>query len=220
MKSTGAVYGSTRRDPALFTEQMPPRSLPSGYGKDAQDVEGYVRSFTRRRPDVDVMVLRFANFIGPSIDSFLAPYFSLKAVPMVVGYNPRLQLLHERDAVAALVHGALLAGDAPGIYNIAPPDVMLLSQAILRAGRLPLPLVGPAASVASRLVRLLGFADFTAEHVQYLRYGRAMDTTQARQRLGFTPEYSTVGAFDDYLLGRGIHPTLPLRALRKVVRAA
>ena len=53
VKSTTAVYGSSPRDPALFTEDIEPRSLPkSGYAKDAVEVEGYVRGFGRRRPDV------------------------------------------------------------------------------------------------------------------------------------------------------------------------
>ncbi len=50
----------------MFTEDTPAKSLPrSGYAKDAVEVEGYVRGFSRRRPDVAVSVLRFANFIGP-----------------------------------------------------------------------------------------------------------------------------------------------------------
>lgn len=219
VKSTSAVYGSSGRDPAMFTEQMQPRTLAGGYGRDAQDVEGYVRSFMRRRPDVVVTMLRFANFIGPQIDSVLAPYFMLKAVPMIAGYDPRLQLLHERDAVDALVACvARTDGAAAGVFNVAAPDVMLLSQAILRAGRVPLPVVGPAATAASRLVRALGFADFTPEHIQFLRYGRAMDTTLARERLNYRPVYSTVGAFDDYLNGRGITSTMPLRVLRAALR--
>ncbi|HLZ39226.1 MAG TPA: NAD-dependent epimerase/dehydratase family protein, partial [Mycobacteriales bacterium] len=53
VKSTAAVYGTSSRDPALFTEDMEPRELPQGgYGKDAVEVEGYVRGFGRRRPDV------------------------------------------------------------------------------------------------------------------------------------------------------------------------
>src|SRR3954452_14247132 len=36
VKSTSAVYGSSPRDPALFTEEMEPRGLPrSGYAKDS-----------------------------------------------------------------------------------------------------------------------------------------------------------------------------------------
>src|SRR5947209_15680019 len=55
VKSTTAVYGSSSKDPALFTEDFDPHDLPrSGYGKDAVEVEGYVRGFGRRRPDVSV----------------------------------------------------------------------------------------------------------------------------------------------------------------------
>src|SRR5436190_20635463 len=70
VKSTTAVYGSSPRDPALFTEDMEPIGLPrSGYAKDAVEVEGYVRGFGRRRPDVTMSLLRFTNFIGPVIET-------------------------------------------------------------------------------------------------------------------------------------------------------
>ena len=53
VRSTTTIYGSSSRDPALFTEDMEPRQLPrGGYGKDAVEVEGYVRGFSRRRPDI------------------------------------------------------------------------------------------------------------------------------------------------------------------------
>src|SRR6476646_2611325 len=78
VKSTTAVYGPSPRDPAIFTEDMTAKSLPgSGYSKDAVEVEGYVRGFIRRRPDINVTLLRFANFIGPFIDTPLTRYFQL-----------------------------------------------------------------------------------------------------------------------------------------------
>ena len=44
VKSSTNVYGSAPRDPAVFTETTPPKSLPSGgFAKDAVEVEGYVR---------------------------------------------------------------------------------------------------------------------------------------------------------------------------------
>lgn len=48
VKSSTSVYGSAPRDPAVFTETTPPKSLPSGgFAKDAVEVEGYVRGFAR-----------------------------------------------------------------------------------------------------------------------------------------------------------------------------
>ncbi|HEX6262274.1 MAG TPA: NAD-dependent epimerase/dehydratase family protein, partial [Actinomycetota bacterium] len=82
MKSTTAVYGSGPKDPAVFTEDMSARSeAPHGYAKDAIEVEAYARSFARRRDDVDLTVLRFANFIGPGVASTLTRYFSLPLIP-------------------------------------------------------------------------------------------------------------------------------------------
>ncbi|MEN3360228.1 MAG: UDP-glucose 4-epimerase, partial [Mycobacteriales bacterium] len=58
LKSTTAVYGASSRDPAVFTEAMQARAVPSGgFAKDSLDIEGFVRAFARRRPEVDVAVL-------------------------------------------------------------------------------------------------------------------------------------------------------------------
>ena len=68
VKSSSAVYGSSSRDPAMFTEDMGAKRLPrSGYAKDVLEVEGYVRGFARRRPDVAVTMLRAANMVGPTV---------------------------------------------------------------------------------------------------------------------------------------------------------
>src|SRR5438132_6242276 len=63
MKSSTAVYGASPRDPALFTENMSARGeIRHGYAKDSIEVEQSARDFGRRRPDVGLTVLRFANF--------------------------------------------------------------------------------------------------------------------------------------------------------------
>src|SRR3954466_781176 len=67
VKSSTTVYGAGPRDPALFTEEMAPRAIhQTGLSKDAVEVEGYVRGFARRRPDVCVSTLRMADWIGPT----------------------------------------------------------------------------------------------------------------------------------------------------------
>src|SRR3954449_6357071 len=131
VKSSSTVYGSSSRDPAMFTEEMGAKRLPrSGYAKDVLEVEGYVRGFARRRPDVAVTLLRTANSVGPGVVSPLTGYFRLPVVPTVLGYDARLMLLHEDDLLAVLRHSAL--DGVHGTFNVAGDGVLMLSQALRR----------------------------------------------------------------------------------------
>lgn len=203
VKSTASVYGAGPRDPAMFTEDMTPKHPPtSGWAKDSAEVEGYVRGFARRRPDVRVAIMRLANFIGPRVETAMTAYFSLPMVPTVLGYDARMQFIHEDDGIESLRLASL--GEVSGVYNIAGPGVITVSQAIRRAGRpwigVPRPLLG----LAGRSLGRAGLADFSSEQVRFLTYGRAIDTSRAQRILGFTPTYSTPEAFADFVEGHGL----------------
>jgi UDP-glucose 4-epimerase len=207
LKSTTAVYGSSPRDPALFDESMTPKDLSSGgYAKDAAEIEGYLRGFARRRPDVSVTVLRFTNFIGPRIDTVFTRYFALPVVPTVLGYDARVQMLHEEDALAVLERAA--SHDVPGVFNVAADGVLLLSQAIRRAGRIPLPVPSPAVGPVGRFFRGARIVDFSPEQMRLLNFGRVVDTARLRHQFGFTPRWTTMQAFDDFVRGRALRPVL------------
>ncbi|WP_030813905.1 NAD-dependent epimerase/dehydratase family protein [Streptomyces sp. NRRL F-2799] len=207
VKSSTNVYGSAPRDPAVFTETTPAKSLPSGgFAKDAVEVEGYVRGFARRRPDVAVCVLRFANILGPTPDTPLASYFALPVLPTVLGYDPRLQFVHEDDVIEVL----RIASHEPrrgtlnsGTFNIAGDGVLLLSQVSRRLGRPTVPLLLPAVTWAGSLVRTLGMTDFSPEQIRLLTHGRVVDTGQMRDTLGFAPTYTTAETFADFARGQG-----------------
>jgi UDP-glucose 4-epimerase len=205
VKSTTAVYGTSPRDPAIFTEDMSAKSLPvSGYAKDAVEVEGYVRGFMRRRPDIDVTLLRFANFIGPFIDTPLTRYFQLAVVPTALGYDPRMQLLHETDAIEVLRLATTSA--RTGTFNVAGDGALLLSQAIRRAGRIPLPIPAPAVAFVGRAVRRSGLVDFSPEQMQFLNFGRVVGNGRLKSEFGYIPAYTTAEAFDSFLVGRPVEP--------------
>ncbi|MBC7373091.1 MAG: NAD-dependent epimerase/dehydratase family protein [Frankiales bacterium] len=196
VKSTTAVYGSSPRDPALFTEDVEPRALPkSGYAKDAVEVEGYVRGFGRRRPDVALSLLRFTNFIGPAIETPLTRYLSLPLVPTVLGFDPRIQLCHEDDGIEVLRRATVQ--DHRGIFNVGGRGVLLLSQALRRLGRPSLPIPSPAVSLVARAFRGAGIVDFSPEQMRYLEHGRVADVARLQAEFGWSPR-STARAFDDY----------------------
>jgi UDP-glucose 4-epimerase len=197
VKSSTTVYGASPRDPAMFTEDMAPKVLPrSGYAKDSVEVEAYVRGFSRRRPDVAVTTLRFANFIGPAVRTPLTEYFTLPVLPVVLGHDARMQFVHEDDGLVALRVACL--EDRPGTYNVAGDGTLMLSQAARRAGRPVLPLPGLVSTTVGGLLRRAKIADFSPEQIQFLTYGRGVDTTRMRERLGFEPKHTTAHAFDSF----------------------
>ena len=217
VKSSASVYGSSGKDPALFTEDMEPKRLPrSGFAKDSVEVEGYVRGFARRRPDVDVTLLRFANFISPRIETPLTSYFALPVLPTPIGYDARLQFVHEDDGLEVMRIPTV--GSAPGTFNVAGDGVILLSQAARRAGRLVVPVPAPAGGWVGQLFRRVGLADFSPEQMAFLSHGRAVDCSRLRETLGYTPRYTTVEAFDDFVRGRRMITPLPRERVAEVER--
>jgi UDP-glucose 4-epimerase len=215
VRSTSAVYGVSSQDPAVFTEDMEPSDLPSsGYAKDATEIEDYVRGFGRRRPDVDITTLRFSNLIGPRIDALLARYFAMPVVPVVFGYDARLQLLHSEDALEILDRAT--TRHLPGVFNAGGHGVLMLSQAIRRAGRLAMPVPGVAVGPVSGFLRSTRLVDFSPEQLRFLNFGRVIDTARLVQRFGFTPRWTTRQAFDDFVRGRGLTPIIPAECVRDV----
>ena len=197
VKSSTTVYGAGPRDPAMFTEEMAPRAIhQTGLSKDAVEVEGYVRGFARRRPDVCVTTLRMANWMGPQTDSPITRYFAMPVVPTVFGFDARLQFLHESDGVEAIHHATV--NELPGTFNLAGDGVLVLSQAIRRLGRPAFRLPSFTAASTAAVVRRARLADFSPDQITFLTYGRAVDTTRMRTEFGFEPEYTTAGAFEDF----------------------
>jgi UDP-glucose 4-epimerase len=197
VKSSAAVYGSSPRDPAVFSENMNPKSMPrAGFGKDSVEVEGYVRGFSRRRPDVEITMLRLANVIGPSIRTAITDYFALPLIPVPLGYDARFQFLHEDDATAALILAT--TGPSVGIVNVAGEGFLTVLQcaAISRRPILPVPL--STAGLIGNIVKRSGLADFSSDQLTFLAFGRGLDTTRMHTVLGFEPQYSTRAAFEDF----------------------
>ena len=229
VKSTSGVYGAGPGDPAIFTEDTAAATPPrTGWAKDCLEVEGYVRGFTRRRPDVAVVLLRFASIVGPGLETPLSRAFALPLVPGLLGHDGRLQFVEEEDAVQAMVAATLGAagGDGRGVgdgrgarvtgaVNVAGDGVLTTSQAAAMAGRPVLGLPEQLASSASRWLTRLGAAELTFEDLRLLGYGRVLDTTRCREEMGFVPTLTTREAFAAFVQAqrlRGLRPFVDLVA--------
>ncbi len=195
--SSTAVYGTSPRDPAMFTEASTALGgARSGFPKDIVEVEAYVRGFARRRPEILITTLRAANILHVEVESPLGSYFENPVLPAAIGFDPRLQFLHVDDALNVLVEAVL--NDRPGTFNVAGDGVVLLSQAARRLGRptMPLPPIGFGAA-ARRLVRLMG-SEIPPDLHRLLTYGRVVDTSALRDIFGYQLLHTTEAVLDEY----------------------
>jgi UDP-glucose 4-epimerase len=203
VRSSTAAYGASFRDPGVFTETTPPTLVPrGGFAKDIIEIEGYVRGFSRRRADVVTTVLRLAPFVGPDADTTLTRYFELPVVPTVLGRDPRLQFIHVDDALELLVRAVV--ENHRGTYNVAGEGVLLLSQAVRRAGRIAVPVIELGMNAFAAFVKASGMGEFSHDQLDLFVHGRVVDNRALVEEFGFRPR-STQEAFDDFVQGRRLH---------------
>jgi UDP-glucose 4-epimerase len=134
----------------------------------------------------------------------------------VLGYDARMQLLHSEDALAVMERAT--QHDLPGVFNVGGDGVLMLSQAIRRAGRIALPVPSMAVPMVGRLVRSARLVDFSPDQMRFLNFGRVVDTTLLQRDFGFTPRWTTMQAFDDYVSGRALRPAIDVDTLAAAER--
>ncbi len=187
VRSDGAVYGAGPRSPSVVTVHSKLERSGGRYQRDLEQMESFVRDTADRHNHVDYTILRLAPVFGPTIRNPISDYLTLPGVPTLLGFDPRLQLLSERDALNVFLHA--VDNPSPGTFNIAGPGQLYLSR-ILRLGRrIPQPLPKRAFHAALRGLASSGVA-LPKHTIALLRHGRVMDTSGMGDVLGFHPEHT------------------------------
>ncbi len=193
-KSSAHWYGCEQDDPAFFTETMSrPHPPKSPIERDIVEAEAAVSDFAEKHPDRTVSILRFSNVLGPDVRTSFSTLLSLPAVPMVLGFDPRWQVVHEDDVVHALEHAAF--NHVPGTFNVAADGVLALSEMIGLVGKRPLPVLPPwGTNLAAGPLRRFGMR-FPDEMVNQMRFGRGLDNRKYKAagfRYGYTSREATM----------------------------
>jgi UDP-glucose 4-epimerase len=200
VKSSQAVYGAGPSDPSFFSEEMTNLERPvSSVTRDLLDMEQLVSEFALRNESCQVTVLRLGFRV--SEDTTLASYLSLPIVPTFAGFDPRLQLLHEDDAVEAVVRAVL--GQQAGVFNVAAEGVVLLSQAIAIMGGTPAPILPPYGRWIGRLaLRALTHVQLQAHLADVIAFGSVMDWAKLEAELGWKPAHTSRAVMDALARGK------------------
>ncbi len=188
-KSSAHFYGTAQDDPAFFTEGMGrPHPPATPIERDILDAEAAVNEFAEHNPDTTVTTLRCTNVLGPSVKTSHTALFRLPAVPMILGFDPRYQFVHEDDVVAALAHA--LREDLPGVYNVGADGILSLSEVIGLLGKPYAPILPPwGTGLAAMVLRRAGLR-IPPEMLSQLRFGRGLDNRKLKST-GFGYRYTS-----------------------------
>ena len=97
IRGSAGIYGAEPAAPQFFSEEMA-RLYPlrTRFQRDVGEIENYFETYSRRHPEVTCTMLRYQPAIGPSLDTQVTRYLSLPLVPTYLGFDPRMQFVHER----------------------------------------------------------------------------------------------------------------------------
>jgi UDP-glucose 4-epimerase len=201
VRSFTAVYGARGQNPSFLTEERTPQPPPTlAWARDKLEAEQHAASFARRYPSMGLTVLRFALLFGRGVHNFYTRIFSKRVVPVLMGYDPLVQLLHPEDALAA-VEAALARGPS-GIVNVVPRDAMTLLTALHLAEKVVVPVPHPLAYAGADLLWGSGVGEAPGHFVDYARFACVADGEKARRELRFTARYRSREALDAFLAYR------------------
>lgn len=176
------VYGAAPDAPLYRTEDEP---LLAGttfpHLADLVAADLWAATALWRYPAVRTAVLRVVYTLGPSRRGTLANYLEGPRVPMVMGYDPLFHVMHEEDAVGAIV--AALEAKVAGMFNVAGPQPVPLSLLCRATGRTGVPLPGP---VFPTLLGRLGFSRMPKASINHVKYPIVVDDSAFREATGFT----------------------------------
>ena len=198
IRGSAGIYGAEPHAPQFFTEEMA-RLFPlrTRFQRDVGEIENYFETYSRRHPGVTCTMLRYQPAIGPALSTQVTRYLSSPVVPTFLGFDPRIQVVHEQDGLDALT--AAVQRPVRGAVNVASPGTIGLARMIRLARRPSLPVASPAFGAATSLLRRVGLAELSEDFRRLLRYGRAVDTSRLVDEVGFTPRFSTAAAVEDYV---------------------
>jgi UDP-glucose 4-epimerase len=204
--SSVAAYGFHADNPERLTEDIPPRGTDRHYySRQKAKLEGVLNEVTASR-STKPYAFRPCIVAGPDALALLEniPYIQLsdkmpgavlRALELMPALKPVLpdpgvpfQLVHHDDVATALRAGVLGRGE-PGVYNLAGPGELTMSDLASALHWYSVPMPEIAVDAAAELVARLPFVPAEAQWIEAVRTPVLMDTAKARRELHWRPRH-------------------------------
>lgn len=181
--SSANVYGPSPENPQFLTEEAPLLGAQQFSAiRDLVEVDMLAQSFFWRHPDTETVVLRPCHILG-SVRNAPSNYLRLERPLTLMGFDPMVQVIHERDVVDAI--SLALQPGVRGIFNLKGPGEVPMSRVFRILGKRPQSVPAPLADFVLDRMWKYRMTSFPTPELDHIRYVCMIDDTRAREILGF-----------------------------------
>lgn len=189
------TYYGAAPDTALYHKEDAPPLAVTTFPElsDLVAADLYACTALWRYPALGTVILRMCYTLGPERQGTLAAFLRGPRTPMVLGFDPLFQFMHEKDTAAAIVRA--LESNLRGVYNVAGPDPVPLSLLIRQTGRQAVPIPEPLFRFA---LGRFGLPRLPPGAVEHVKYPVVVDGSAFRQATGFVHEFDADRTMDEF----------------------
>jgi UDP-glucose 4-epimerase len=207
------LKGSRNVFEATVAAKRPQRLVYHYYSAQKAEVEQLLAEITAPRRGLGVYVFRPCIVAGPDAPMMLGaiPYVQMgermpsavrrlfEVVPVLKPVLPDpgvpFQLVHHDDVADAMRRAALGKGE-PGVYNLAGPGVLTMSDLADALGYYAVSIPDLAVDATAEIVARLPFAPAEASWIEAFRVPTIMSTEKAEKELGWKPAHDARETLD------------------------
>jgi UDP-glucose 4-epimerase len=180
--STHHVYGALSDNPMFLTENAPLRaSFKFPELRDVVEMDQMCTNWMwKNQNQIETVVLRPANIIGPQINNSISQYLKTPYAPIALDYNPMLQFIHEYDMAEIITQSITTL--CTGIYNVASDEIISLHEAskLINIKKIPVPII----ALEQFTILLSPLWKFPRYLIDYIKYPTTLDNSLLKSKLG------------------------------------
>lgn len=178
-------YGASPDASLYHKEDAPPMAVTTFPElSDLVAADLYACTALWRFPELGSAILRMPYTLGPARQGTLATFLRGPRVPMVLGFDPLFQFMHEQDAAKAIV--TALDSDIRGVFNVAGPNPLPLSLLIRETGRTALPVPEPLFRFS---LGRFGLPKLPRGAIEHLKYPVVVDKSAFCDATGYVHDF-------------------------------
>ncbi|MAB98328.1 MAG: epimerase [Pseudomonadaceae bacterium] len=200
--SSGAAYGYHPDNAEWISEDQPLRGHDTfAYAKHKREVEQLLANARVEHPQLKQLVLRPGTVLGKQVNNQITELFKKRSVLGVWGYDSRFVFIWDKDVVNVICQG--VARQVEGIFNLAGDGALSLKEiaGLLHKPYRPIP--SSLIKLGLRIMQPLGLSQYGPEQLDFLRYRPVLSNQRLKQEFGYTPRYTSLQAFEEFLRAQG-----------------